>query len=107
MSTLSTHVLDLVTGKPASGVDVTLETLDGRWLGGGRTDPDGRIRDLARELAPGVYRITFATGAYFEATGTGGFYPVVPIVFEVQRAGEHHHVPLLLGPYGYSTYRGS
>ena len=106
MSSLSTHVLDLVTGRPAVGVGVVLETLGGERIGGGTTDRDGRIRDLAPHLAPGVYKITFATGAWFAATGTTGFYPSVPIVFEVADGG-HHHVPLLLGPYGYSTYRGS
>lgn len=106
MSSLSTHVLDLVTGRPAVGVAVTLETLDGQPISDGTTDADGRIRDLAPDLAPGTYRITFATGAWFVANGTRGFYPSVPIVFEVADAG-HHHVPLLLGPFGYSTYRGS
>ena len=112
MSPITTHVLDTALGRPASGVAVELAIQDGdNWktVGEGVTDADGRLKDL---LAPGtlkvaIYRITFATGPYFEATGRRGFYPSAPIVFQIDDPGEHYHVPLLLNPYGYSTYRGS
>lgn len=112
MSPITTHVLDTALGRPAQGIAVTLEQQEGQhtWksLGQGVTDPDGRIRDLlAGELAAGVYRITFHTGAYFEARGVDSFYPEVAIVFRIAAPGEHYHVPLLLSPFGYSTYRGS
>lgn len=105
---LSTHVLDAVRGRPAAGVAVTLERRDGAgWVPvtAGRTDGDGRLR-WDTELAPAAYRLTFDTGGWFAASGTEGFYPEVPIVFTVTGTG-HHHVPLLLSPYSYSTYRGS
>ena len=112
--TLSTHVLDATTGRPAAGVRVRLERgHDGGWAltSQGQTDPDGRLR-LARdgstaEIEPGVYRITFATGAYFTARGVTAFYPEVTITFEMSAPDEHYHVPLLLSPFAYSTYRGS
>ena len=112
--TLSTHVLDAVTGRPAAGVQVRLERGgDGGWVpaGRGQTGPDGRLRlsgdgDVT-DYAPGVYRITFASGAYFLARGSASFYPEVTITFEMTEPGEHYHVPLLLSPYAYSTYRGS
>ena len=116
--TLSTHVLDATTGRPAAGVQVTLERRgDGGSPGGwapasqGQTDGDGRLR-LARhggsaEFEPGVYRITFATGPWFSARGAASFYPEVTITFEITARDEHYHVPLLLSPYAYSTYRGS
>jgi 5-hydroxyisourate hydrolase len=116
MSTISTHVLDTAHGKPAVGVPVVLEagTGDGRddagrrELGRGATDADGRLRELAKaSLSEGTYRLTFDTGAYFHAQSLDAFYPIVRVVFVVRRQGEHHHVPLLLAPYGYSTYRGS
>jgi len=102
--TLSTHVLDATTGRPAAGVQVRLERSgDGGWLpsGQGQTGPDGRLRQ------PGVYRITFASGAYFLARGSASFYPEVTITFEMTGRDEHYHVPLLLSPFAYSTYRGS
>ncbi len=109
---LSTHVLDTSTGLPAAGVSVTLAVRDGdRFveLSRGETDADGRNRTLlgARALAVGVYRLEFDTGAYFAARGIDAFYPRAVIEFEVRDAARHHHVPLLLAPYGYSTYRGS
>lgn len=114
MSPITTHILDTSRGRPAAGVAVTLERKGdkGGWdlLGTGTTDADGRIRDLlpaGARLEPAIYRLTFATGAYFAAQGVAGFYPEVPVIFELAAPGEHYHVPLLLNPYGYSTYRGS
>ena len=105
--TLSTHVLDASRGTPAAGVAVRLTTSGGQELASAVTDDDGRVRELAGELAAGNYRITFDTGAYFAATGQQGFYPEVVVTFTVTDPGQHHHVPLLLSPYAYSTYRGS
>jgi 5-hydroxyisourate hydrolase len=111
MSTLSTHVLDAASGRPAVGVRVSLARRDGdRWqpLGEAATDDDGRARDLAPgPLGAGVHRLVFATGEYFTATGQTGFYPEVPVVFEVTGTDRHYHVPLLLSPFAFSTYRGS
>lgn len=104
--TLSTHVLDASRGSPAAGVAVRLTTTGGRELAATVTDADGRVRDLGA-LAAGDYRLTFATGEYFAATGQQGFYPEVVVTFTVTDPGQHHHVPLLLSPYAYSTYRGS
>jgi 5-hydroxyisourate hydrolase len=107
-ATVSTHVLDATAGTPAAGVDVALAgwEADGSWRVAerGRTGADGRYR-FAGRLAPGDWRLTFGTGAYFEGRGTASFYPEVTIAFRVS-AG-HHHVPLLLSPFAYSTYRGS
>ena len=111
MSTLSTHVLDAVSGLPATGVRVALDRRNGQgWqpLGEAVTDDDGRVRDLAPGgLGVGVHRLIFATGEYFAATGQSAFYPEVSVVFEVTDPGRHYHVPLLLSPFAYSTYRGS
>ena len=112
MSTISTHVLDTSQGRPAAGMKLSLDQLlDGAWvqLGGGITDEDGRVADLAPggTLEPGTYRMNFDTGAWFEAQDTAGFYPEVRVVFRITAADEHHHVPLLISPFGYSTYRGS
>ena len=112
MSSISTHVLDLVKGGPAEGVPVTLEQREGEgWVrvAAGATDADGRLKDLVPRggEAQGTFRITFDTGAYFARTGTRAFYPWVDIAFTIAAPGEHYHVPLLLGPFGYSTYRGS
>ena len=113
MSGITTHVLDTTRGRPASGVSFTLEIKgdDGAWrpAGRGATDGDGRAKLLAAEsLVPaGIYRVTFDTGAYFRAWNVEGFYPEVAVVFEVKQPSQHHHVPLLLAPYSYSTYRGS
>lgn len=106
---LSTHVLDATTGRPATGVAVTLEQRDGDgWqpVAHGTTDADGRIRPLG-DPAAGVHRITFDSGGYFAGRGVATFYPQVSVVFEITDAAEHHHVPLLLSPFAYSTYRGS
>jgi len=112
MSAITTHVLDTSIGRPAAGLGVVLEVrLDGgQWkaLGRGRTDADGRLRDLfSGALHAGTYRITFDVAAYFRARNVESFYPEVEVVFTVRDATQHYHVPLLLSPYGYSTYRGS
>lgn len=110
---ISTHVLDTARGKPASGIAIRLEHLEGAGaalIGRGQTDPDGRLRDLVPEgavISAGTHRLTFDTGAYFAATSTEAFYPEVSVVFEIRDPRQHYHVPLLLSPYGYSTYRGS
>jgi 5-hydroxyisourate hydrolase len=113
MSAITTHVLDISRGSPASGVPVALELEDdGGWklLGKGTTDGDGRLRDLLpadKPLAIGTYRLIFDTETYFRAHNVEGFYPFVLVVFSILDTDEHYHVPLLLSPYGYSTYRGS
>jgi 5-hydroxyisourate hydrolase len=111
MSAITTHVLDVSRGSPAGGVPVTLEirSNDGwKMLGGGRTDPDGRAHELSGdEIEAGIYRLTFDTASYFAACGVDAFYPIVQVVFEIADVSHHHHVPLLLSPFGYSTYRGS
>ncbi|CDQ47090.1 5-hydroxyisourate hydrolase [Mycolicibacterium neoaurum] len=104
--TLSTHVLDATTGRPAAGMAVTL-TAAGTVVADGMTDSDGRIPEFGGELAAGVYRLHFDTAAYFAAEGLVGFYPEVVIAFEITELSGHYHVPLLLSPYAYSTYRGS
>ncbi|MDQ2750274.1 MAG: hydroxyisourate hydrolase [Actinomycetota bacterium] len=104
---VSTHVLDAVTGRPATGLGVTLSARDGdgwRELTRRDTDTDGRIADLAGDTAAGVYRLTFDTDRYLDGVT---FYPEVVVVFRVSDAAAHHHVPLLLSPFAYSTYRGS
>jgi 5-hydroxyisourate hydrolase len=113
MSAITTHVLDTMRGLPAPGVPVLLERVTAaglETLGSGVTDSDGRLRDLLPEgqaLDAGAYRLSFDTGLYFTATAVEGFYPEVSIVFAVREGEPHYHVPLLLSPYGYSTYRGS
>lgn len=103
MSGLSTHVLDTAAGRPAAGVRVTLETRDGRRLAEAVTDSDGRVSSVASgPLEPNDYTLRFDTGAYVD-----GFYPEVVVIFTVRDVDEHYHVPLLLSPFGYSTYRGS
>ncbi|HET7499386.1 MAG TPA: hydroxyisourate hydrolase [Kofleriaceae bacterium] len=109
---ITTHVLDTSAGCPGRGIAVELEHLDrGAWqrVGAGTTDGDGRLRTLtpAGPVAPGTYRLRFHTGAYLAASHQAGFFPVVEIQFEVSDGAQHYHVPLLLSPYGYSTYRGS
>lgn len=112
MSHVTTHVLDAALGSPARGVPVRLEASDGagswRTVAEGRTDDDGRVPDLGPDRLPaGFHRIVFDTGAYFGATGQRGFYPEVAIVFDLADEDAHYHVPLLLSPFAYSTYRGS
>jgi 5-hydroxyisourate hydrolase len=113
VSTITTHVLDTSQGRPAAGVPVTLEVeVAGGWelVGKGTTDKDGRVSDLVpEEITPaaGVYRLIFDTARYFAAREVEGFYPQVTIVFKLRDPAQHYHVPLLLSPFGYSTYRGS
>ncbi len=113
MSSITTHVLDTARGLPAAGVPVVLERVRGgeaaEELGRGVTDADGRLRTLLgeRALEAGTYRLRFDTSAYFADQGEEGFYPEVSVLFEIRDPSKHHHVPLLLSPYGYSTYRGS
>ena len=112
MSQITTHILDTSKGKPASGVTVVLYSSDNdAWTETTRskTDGDGRIKDLLpndSSLQAGVYKLRFETKDYFDNDGIRTFYPFVEIVFDVQST-EHYHVPLLLNPFGYSTYRGS
>lgn len=102
---LSTHVLDLTRGLPAAGVAVRLDRVrDGAVLAEGVTDADGRLRLTDASLEPGAHRLTFDTGRYL---GPDAFYPAVTVVFTIADPGRHHHVPLLLSPFGYTTYRGS
>lgn len=109
---ITTHVLDTAAGRPGKGIAITLERAAGAsWqpIGAGATDDDGRLRTLTPPgpVEPGTYRIRFETGAYLAAQGQAGFFPVVEIQFTVVDGAQHYHVPLLLSPYGYSTYRGS
>jgi 5-hydroxyisourate hydrolase len=124
MSAITTHVLDTVLGKPAAGIAVRLEKPEhGGWIEvthaeGGRdagawaeiaqsvTDTDGRCRDLAPDLAAGVYRIVFDTGAYLRSQGRSSIYPEIAITFTCSGEG-HYHLPLLLCDNSYTTYRGS
>ncbi|HEY2882475.1 MAG TPA: hydroxyisourate hydrolase [Pirellulales bacterium] len=112
-SPITSHVLDTSTGKPAAGVEVELaRRSDGRlWevLAHGVTNADGRLPDLlpTGSLTIGVYCLTFATGAYFKRHGIATFYPAVAVEFQITAPADHYHVPLLVSPFGYSTYRGS
>lgn len=126
MSTLSTHVLDIALGRPAAGVGVRLERVgDGaepvaiadpgpaavariEAIAVASTDADGRVGDLAAtDLPSGRYRLVFATGDYFTGTGRDAFHPQVSVEFHIADPDQHYHVPLLVSPYGYTTYRGS
>lgn len=112
MSGLSTHVLDLSTGKPAAGVTVRLERAEGDGfvpISEQPTNDDGRVASLlgGEALRASTYRLTFSIGAYFSARGEPVFYPEAQVLFAVSDAARHHHIPLLLSPFGYSTYRGS
>ena len=109
---VSTHVLDTALGRPATGIPVTLSHRgnDRRWsvVGRGVTDVEGRVRELSEGgLAAGVYRLDFDTAQYFERQGTPAFYPEVSVVFTAPDYGTHIHVPLLLSPFGYATYKGT
>ncbi|MEU5849603.1 hydroxyisourate hydrolase [Saccharopolyspora shandongensis] len=122
MSAVTTHVLDAARGAPAAGVAIRLEaakggedplagsSIDTAWtsIASGRTDDDGRIKDLGPDrLDAGDYRLTFETGEYFDGQGVATFYPQVQIAFRIIDPAQHYHVPLLLSPFAYSTYRGS
>lgn len=113
MSQITTHVLDTAIGKPAEGIDLTLShLLNDEWvfLGGGTTNPDGRVGDLLADdivLEAGRYRVLFVTEQYFARQGVKAFYPYTEVVFDIDGDGQHYHIPLLLSPFGYSTYRGS
>ena len=109
---LSTHVLDATSGRPAVGVGVLLETYhDGSWVevAAGLTDDDGRLKQWLPDHLPGVgtHRLLFDTGAYFTRERVSSFYPAITITFVIDQANQHYHVPLLLSPFAYSTYRGS
>jgi 5-hydroxyisourate hydrolase len=107
---LSSHVLDAVRGTPAEGVGVRWERSGGSgWepVDEAVTDHDGRVSRWEGATSTGVHRLVFDTGSYFGARGSSTFYPEVIVVFEVTDADAHHHVPLLLSPFAYSTYRGS
>ena len=112
MSTITTHVLDTSRGRPAADLKVELHRKSGEeWksIGAGITDASGRCNALLGDalLAAGTYRLTFHAGAYFQAQRVDSFYSDITVVFEVRDARTHYHVPLLLSPFGYSTYRGS
>jgi 5-hydroxyisourate hydrolase len=114
MPGVTTHVLDTSRGSPASGILVRLEqrvgTDDWRPVGSGHTNTDGRVSDLVpagTALTPGQYRLTFETQPYFASQSVQAFYPNVVVTFEAAAGEAHYHVPLLLSPFGYSTYRGS
>ena len=103
---VSTHVLDSVRGRPAAGIAVRLYA-DAELVAEGVTDADGRCRLVEGSTGGGTHRLVFATGPWFAEQGREAFYPEVVLTFAVQEPAEHHHVPLLLAPFAYSTYRGS
>jgi 5-hydroxyisourate hydrolase len=108
VSQVTTHVLDAALGAPAVGVAVALCAPTGEVIAIGETDADGRVTQLGPEQLPaGDYRLEFQTGAYFTASGRSTFYPRVTVEFVLSDASAHYHVPLLLSPFAYSTYRGS
>lgn len=107
-SLISAHVLDASAGKPAPGIEVELADVTGQVLGSAITDVDGRVSELGpTELPAGEYEITFGTGDYFAEREQATFYPSVVVRFAVAESEPHYHVPLLLSPFAYSTYRGS
>ena len=112
MSQLTTHILDTTKGKPAPGVRLSLHQQhedDWKEIGLGTTNNDGRVMDLLKKdsfLSLGTYKIRFETGEYFDKEGIHSFYPFVEIIFNITTQ-EHYHIPLLISPHGYSTYRGS
>lgn len=114
MSPITSHVLDTALGKPAPGIVVVVEISQGshRWaeLARGVTDRDGRINEFTPALKPflaGLYRLRFLTAAYFTSVATHGFYPEINVIVQIDDHAQHYHIPLLLSPYGYTTYRGS
>lgn len=108
MSQITTHILDTATGRPAVGVRVSLQDGNGSEIASGLTDEDGRVARLGPDgLARGSYRLSFAVGDYFARSGRETFYSIVSVDFLVADAERHYHVPLLVSPFAYSTYRGS
>ena len=113
MSQITTHILDTAVGKPAEGIPISLSQLiENQWqqLGEGTTNGDGRVGHLLSEdtlLKAGRYKVFFNIEAYFKAQRIAAFYPYAEIVFDIEGDGQHYHIPLLLSPFGYSTYRGS
>jgi 5-hydroxyisourate hydrolase len=113
MSAITTHVLDTSLGRPGAGIRVELhrKSSDDAWklVGQGRTDASGRCGDLMgnEKPNPGTYRLLFHAAEYFHAQNAKTFYSEIPVIFEVGDSGQHYHVPLLISPFGYSTYRGS
>ena len=112
MSQITTHILDTTRGKPVPGVTIMLYSYaNDNWtvMIKGKTDENGRIKDLLpveKILKKGIYKLRFETKDYFSKQGIQTFFPFIEIVFDIQ-SSEHYHVPLLLNPFGYSTYRGS
>ncbi|MEE9327211.1 MAG: hydroxyisourate hydrolase [Cocleimonas sp.] len=113
MSQITSHVLDTAIGKPAKGINLSLsQFVDNEWkqLGEGITDSDGRVGDLLvndQVLEAGRYKVIFTTERYFQKQKVDAFYPYAEIVFDIEGDGQHYHIPLLLSPFAYSTYRGS
>jgi len=108
MSLITTHVLNTTTGTPSAGISVALRSQDGTEIAAGSTDTDGRVGELGpATLSPGVYHLVFATAEYFGSLAVEHFFPEVTLTFSVEASAAHYHVPLLLSPFGYSTYRGS
>lgn len=110
MSAVTTHVLDAAQGRPAAGIPVRLEALHDSptVLASATTDEDGRVPQLGPDrVEPGTYRLVFDTATYFAASDQTGFYPEVAITFTIADPAQHYHVPVLLSPFAYSTYRGS
>lgn len=113
MSQITTHILDTAIGKPAEGINLSLsQYLNNEWiqLGKGKTNSDGRVADLLSEdrvLEAGRYKVLFITEQYFKKQSVEAFYPYAEIVFDIEGDGQHYHIPLLLSPFAYSTYRGS
>lgn len=113
MSSISTHILDTARGTPASGVVITLSKQSNQgWqsIDCGTTNNDGRVPDLCKNqsgLSTGTYKMHFETQKYFSATGDTVFYPYAEVVFIIDQSNQHYHIPLLLSPFGYTTYRGS
>lgn len=108
MSYITAHVLDASAGVPADGVAVRLAAADGTVVAEAVTNDDGRVPDLGPDrLDPGVYQVTFGSGEYFAARRVDSFHPEVSVLFTVDSEQAHYHIPLLLSPYSYTTYRGS
>jgi len=113
MTQITSHILDTSAGKPAEGVLITFmqqQADDWIMLGSGATDQDGRVSSFSETdsaLLAGIYKLTFYLSDYYQAMEQSSFYPLVDVIFEIEGDGQHYHVPLLLNPYGYSTYRGS